>query len=145
MDWHGWVADGERGEHLGDEPGLGVLELEQVGVAVLDHDGGARERRHVGERVGELPVDQAADEVVEALAFHDRDDLLVVGDAVVAGGERSALGGGLLLGELVGVALAAVDEDREVREVGGAAAGTRIPGRAWRVVRADCQKIASRC
>ena len=28
VDRHGRVADGERGEHLGDEPGLGVLELE---------------------------------------------------------------------------------------------------------------------
>jgi hypothetical protein len=73
-------------------------------------------------------VDQAADEVVEALAFHDGDDLIVVGDAVVTGGEGTAFGGRLLLGELVGVALAAVDEDREVREVGGAAAGDADPG-----------------
>jgi hypothetical protein len=34
------VADGERGEHLRDEPGLREVELEQVGVAVLDDDGG---------------------------------------------------------------------------------------------------------
>ena len=50
------------------------------------------------------------------------------GDAVVAGGERVAFGAGLLLGELVGVALAGVDEDREVRELGGAAAGDADPG-----------------
>ena len=34
----------------------------------------------------------------------------------------------MLLGELVGVALAGVDEDREVRELGGTAAGDADPG-----------------
>ena len=34
----------------------------------------------------------------------------------------------LLLGEFVGVALAGVDEDRELRELGGAAAGDADPG-----------------
>src|SRR5204863_8715591 len=55
-------------------------------------------------------------------------DVVVVGDAVVAGGERASFGVGLLLGEFVGVALAGVDEDREVRELGGAAAGNADPG-----------------
>jgi hypothetical protein len=65
---------------------------------------------------------------VQALALDDGDDLAVVGDAVVAGGERLALGAGLLVGELVGVLLSGVDQDREVREVGGAAAGDADPG-----------------
>lgn len=34
--FHGRIADGECGEQLGHEPGLGVLELEQAEVAVLD-------------------------------------------------------------------------------------------------------------
>jgi hypothetical protein len=74
-----------------------------------------------------LSVDQAMDEVGEALAFHDRDDLAVVRDGVVAGGEALALGGGLLLGELVGVALAAVDEDCQFGLSGGEAAGDADP------------------
>ena len=108
VDRDGRVADGECGEQFGDESGLGVLELEQAGVAVLDHDGGARERGQVGDRVGELPVDQAPDEIIEALALDDgRRSGRRVGDAVVAGGQCASLGVGLLLGELVGVALAA--------------------------------------
>ena len=82
----------------------------------------------VGERVAELPVDQPADEVVQALALDDGNDLAVLRDPVVAGRKRPALGAGLLVGELVGVALARVDEDREVRELGGAAAGDADPG-----------------
>jgi len=105
-----------------------VLELEQVGVAILDDHGGAREACHVGDRVGELSVDESANEIVETLALNDGDDLVVVGDAVVAGGQGAALGVGLLLGELVGVALACIDEDREVRELGGSAAGDADPG-----------------
>ena len=65
---------------------------------------------------------------MEAFAFHDRDDLLVVGGGVVADRQRRALGGGSLVGELVGVALACVDQDREVGEVGDAAAGDADPG-----------------
>ena len=65
---------------------------------------------------------------MKALALNDCDDLLVVSDAVVAGGERLAMGAGLLVGELVGVALAGVDEDRDLREVGGATAGDADPG-----------------
>jgi hypothetical protein len=65
-------------------PGPGVLELVEARVAVLDHDRCVRDRGHVGERVGELPVDQPPDEVVEALALDDRDDLAVVGDPVIA-------------------------------------------------------------
>jgi hypothetical protein len=68
------------------------------------------------------------DEIVKALALDDRDDVTVVFDAVVGDGQRAALGAGLLLGELVGVALAGVDEDRDLREVGGAAAGDADPG-----------------
>jgi hypothetical protein len=77
----------------------------------------------VGERVGELSVNQPADEVAEALAFHHCADLVVVGDAVVAGWELLAFGARLLVGELVGVALAAVHEDLQVGEISGAAAG----------------------
>jgi hypothetical protein len=61
-----------------------VLELEQVGVAVLDHDRGSRDRRHLGESVGELTADEPAGEVGEALALDDGDDL----HAVVADRER---------------------------------------------------------
>ena len=128
VDRHGRVADGERGEHLRDEPGLREVELEQVGVAILDHDRRSRERGDVRERVGELPVDQPANQVVETFALHNRDDLAVVRDPVVASRKRPALGARLLLCELVWVALAAIDEDREVREIGGAAARDADPG-----------------
>jgi hypothetical protein len=74
-------------------------------------------------------------EVGQALAFHHRDDLLVEGDAVVADGQRTALGGCLLVGEPVGVALAGVDEDAQLGQAGGAAtgdadAGSGLPGGA---------------
>jgi hypothetical protein len=47
---------------------------------------------------------------------------------VVAGGKRSTLGARLLVGELVGVALARIDEDGEVSELGGATSRHADPG-----------------
>ena len=43
---------------LSDEAGTGVFELEDVGVAVLDDEGGAGQPGEVGELVGEAALDQ---------------------------------------------------------------------------------------
>jgi hypothetical protein len=76
--------------------------VEEVGVAVLDDDGCPVQGGQLGEGVGELAVDQPAGEVGDGLAFDDGHDLVVERDAVVAGGQRVAFGGGVLAGEAVG-------------------------------------------
>jgi hypothetical protein len=132
------------GELVGEEAGPDVGVVEQIGVAVLDDDGGPVEGGEFGEGVGELAVDEAAGEVVDAFAFDDGDDLVVEGDAVVADGQGAAFGGGVLAGESVGVALSGVDELWRPSRPAGRPVGSRWVGRALRVVRADCQKMPSR-
>src|SRR5215216_5863512 len=122
------VADLDACEKLGHEAGGHPIDLEQGRVAVLDYDRGAFDGGELGERVGEVAVDEPADEIIEALAFDDSDDLVVKGDAVVTGWQRLPLCRCLLAGEPVGVALAGVDEDGQLLESRGAAGGDAHAG-----------------
>ena len=71
----------------------------------------------------EGPVGESAGEVLEGLPFDGRDDCSVWAvDGVVAGGYGRPDRRGSLVGELVGVALAGVDGDRD-RPGEGASAG----------------------
>lgn len=109
-------------------PGLDVVELEQVGVAILDHDRGAWQRGEVGEEVGELALDEATGEVGQGLALDGADDLAAEAHRVVPGGERVTADGGLLMGEAVGVALSGVHQDLKLAVATGPAGGKANPG-----------------
>ncbi len=97
-----------------------------------------------GQNEGKASIDQSPGELGASRAFDDGHDLSVDPDSVVAHGQCSALGSGLLMRESYGqrwrvsisTTMSAWPEARRV--------GTRIPGRALAVVRGDCQKIASR-
>lgn len=84
--------------------------------ALLHDDRRAGEIAELGQGVGERAAGEAGAEVGQALALHGRDDLLAVGDGVVAAGQRPSLRDGLLVGELPRVALVAVDDDLQVRD-----------------------------
>ena len=98
----------------------------------------------LGERVGEVAVDESSREIGQALPLDDCDNFTIDGDAVVADGQSPSLGTGLLAGEAVGIVLPGVDEDSELLVPRRSWVGIRIPGRAFAVVRGDCQKISSR-
>ena len=113
-------------------------------LALLHDDRRAGKVAELGQGVGERAAGEAGAEVGQALALHGRDDLLAVGDCVVAAGQRPSLRDGLLVGELPRVALVAVDDDLQVRDPLARAVGRSTLGRACLGGRAVCQKIAWR-
>jgi hypothetical protein len=143
-DRHGRVANLNTGQQLGDEARRHMLELEDVGVAVLDHQRCAWQGRQLGEQIRQAAVDQAAGQISECLALHRSDQPAVHLDPVVAGGQGSTRKVGLLPREAVRVRSRVSTSTSGWRWPEARRVGTRIPGRALRVVRVDCQKIPSR-
>ena len=84
---------------------------EDAAVALVDHDGGARDGGQVGELVLQLAGRQRRHQVLQALALDRGDRDIVHQHGVVAGGQRLAPYDGLLLAERPGVALLGVDHD----------------------------------
>ena len=68
-DRHVGPADLEFGETIGDQGGPDPVELEHLGVAVLDDDRGARQCRQLGHREAELAAGQTGHEVDQGFAF----------------------------------------------------------------------------
>lgn len=108
------VANLDSGEELNYEAGGDVVELEDIRVAVLDHDSRPRQRRELGKQIGHAAVDKAGGEVGDGLAFHCDNQLTVEFNTVVPGRKCPAFGAGLLGGETVGVVLSGVDQDDEL-------------------------------
>ncbi|MEZ5177245.1 MAG: type II toxin-antitoxin system VapC family toxin [Acidimicrobiales bacterium] len=121
-DRHLGEADLRFGEALRHHGRPDAVELEHRRVAVLHHQGGVGHVGQRGEEVAELAAGEGAHEVGKALALDGGHERAVDLDAVVAGGERPADGGGLLVVEAPWVALVAVDDDLEdeaARPAGG--------------------------
>jgi hypothetical protein len=111
-------ADLQFGEPVRDKGGPDPLQLEHLGIAVLDHHRGAGQRGKLGQRVAQLPAGQAGHQVSHGLALDRGDQPSADHQAIVTAGQRPPDRANLPPAEPVGIPLMGVDRDLQLGDPG---------------------------